>query len=103
MSANVIAYLYVLMAFFCVTMGVRLGLDVYRNHYNHRPLRPLVAWIAAILTFQALHFLALAAVRYIRVSTGSVPAWIDGYLWVILLGFLAACIIGFYAAFRDVR
>lgn len=98
-----IAFLYVFMATLFVAMAASLGDDVRRNHYQHKPLRPMVMWIAILMLAQAIHFLLLSIARFYVEATGFRWPVLDGWVWLLVLLFMAIAVTGFYASFRTAR
>ena len=103
MDDTAVAFLYTLMAALSGSMGVRLTLDIWQNHYVHRPMRPLVMWLAGLFSTQAFMFLGNGIARYHLIATGDAAPWLLSPLWAVLLTLEAVCIVGFYSAFRTIR
>jgi len=100
---NIIAFLYLVMALFYVAMGVSLLLDARRNHYAHRPLKPIAVWFGAICGVHAVFFVFLAASRLYRIAYGTTAPWMLSWFWPVLLALMTTTVVGFYATFRRVR
>ncbi len=103
MTDNAVSFLYILMALLLGTMGTVLCRDAWRNHYNHRPMKPVVVWISALFILQAVMFVGLGTARYYRAQTGTSAPWLFSPMWAVLLFMIATCVVGFYAALREAR
>jgi len=103
MDDNAVAFLYTLMAALSGSMGVRLTLDVLHERRIHKPMKPIVTWLAGLFSTQGVLFIALATARLYLVDRGVPAPWLTSPLFAVLLLVMAVCIIGFYTSFRTVR
>jgi hypothetical protein len=97
------AWLYVFMALLFGVMAASLGWDVRQNHYAHRPMRPLVIWIALMMAAQSVHFTGLATARFYRYATTVMWPGLNGLTWVYVHFLMTVAVVGFYVTFRSIR
>jgi hypothetical protein len=103
LSRLAVAWLYVFMALLFGVMATSLGWDVRQNHYSHRPMRPLVIWIALMMAAQSVHFVGLATARFYRYVTATMWLGLDSPTWVYVHFLMTMAVVGFYATFRSIR
>lgn len=98
-----VSVLYLVLAITMWVMAAQFGIDAWRNHYRHKPLRPVVVWVAALFSAQGLMFVGLSTARWYRVMYGVTAPWLFSGWWVLLLVLEVGLMFGLYSALREAK